>query len=148
MLTHFDAQVQTSARLQAGLTDDDGESAVSTQQAAPLRHAGSAFKSYHDNIALFASIGAFANAAPIYIACAQKGSARYSISLTPTLTLVRKGSLMIQRLTVYRVSPLLYLSLKATYVSLTLCCKNLTDPLLIGSISCSCTTSPSATSPG
>ena len=46
-LTHFDAQVQTSARLQAGLTGGDGVSTVSTQHTAPLRHAGFTFQSYH-----------------------------------------------------------------------------------------------------
>ena len=63
-LTFFDAEVQTAARLQAGLTDGDDFSDVSTQQAAPLRQAGFAFKTYTGNIALFASLGAFANAAP------------------------------------------------------------------------------------
>jgi hypothetical protein len=62
-LEYFDTQVQTAARLQAGLPDGGGEAAA-TQQAAPLRHAGFAFKSYNNNIALFASLGAFANAAP------------------------------------------------------------------------------------
>ena len=60
----FDDQVQTAARLQAGLSESEVSSALSTQQAAPLRHAGFAFKAYNGNVALFASLGAVANAAP------------------------------------------------------------------------------------
>ncbi len=90
-LAFFDAEVQTAARLQAGLADDDDSAAVSTQQAAPLRHAGFAFKAYTDNIALFASLGAFANAAThLNRVCPQGLPPRFSTSLTRTLAAVRE----------------------------------------------------------
>ena len=90
-LAFFDAQVQTAARVQAGLTDGDDIPAVSIQQAAPLRHAGFAFKAYSGNIALFASLGAFANAAShLHRLCPDGLPPRFSTSLTHTLTLVRE----------------------------------------------------------
>ena len=88
-LEYFDNQVQTAARLQAGLPDEDDT--VATQQAAPLRHAGFAFKSYSNNIALFASLGAFANAAPdLHRLCSGGLPPRFSRSIIRTLTLVRE----------------------------------------------------------
>ena len=64
---------------------------MATQQAAPLRHAGFAFKSYSNNIALFASLGAFANAAPdLHRLCSGGLPPRFSRSIIRTLTLVRE----------------------------------------------------------
>ena len=84
-LAFFDAQVQSAARLQAGLADGEDSSAVSIQQAAPLRHAGFAFKAHSGNIALFASVGAFANAARIYIGCVLMDYLQDSQLRSPTL---------------------------------------------------------------
>jgi hypothetical protein len=90
-LAFFDTQVQTAAHLQAGLADGVDSTAVSIQQAAPLKHAGFAFKAYSGNIALFASLGAFANAAShLHRLCPDGLPPRFSTSLTRTLTLVRE----------------------------------------------------------
>jgi hypothetical protein len=90
-LAFFDAEVQTAARLQAGLEDGIDPAAVSTQQAAPLRHAGFAFRAYTDNIALFASLGAVANAAPhLRRLCPNGLPPRFSISLTQTVAAVKE----------------------------------------------------------
>jgi hypothetical protein len=85
----FDAQVASAARLQAGLPDDS--SAIAAQQAAPLRHSGFAFKEYTDNVTLFASLGAIANAAPhLCRLCPEGLPPRFRASLQGTLALVRE----------------------------------------------------------
>ena len=82
-LAFFDDQVQSAARVQAGLPESGDLPAVSTQQAAPLRQAGFAFKAYNGNIALFASLGAFANAAPHLHRCAPMACPQDSHHLSP-----------------------------------------------------------------
>jgi len=90
-LTFFDAQVASAARAQAGLPVDGDFRGITAQQAAPLRHAGFAFKAYTDNVALFASLGAFANAAPhLRRLCPEGLPHRFLTSLLGTIALVRE----------------------------------------------------------
>ena len=72
-LDYFDDQVQTAAQQQAGTGDENPDPALIAQQAAPLRHAGFAFRTYNGNVALYASLGAFANAAPHLLRVCQSG---------------------------------------------------------------------------
>ena len=90
VLSYFDAQVQTAARVQAGLNGEDDSSQFAAQQAAPLRHAGFAFRAYTDNIALFASIGAFASASSdLHRLCPEGLPPRFSASVVRTLAVLR-----------------------------------------------------------
>ena len=90
-LDFFDDLVHSAALHQAGLDGKEDLPTLSAQQAAPLRHAGFAFKAYNDNIALFASIGAFANAAPhLRRVCPSGLPPRFAESVERTLALVRQ----------------------------------------------------------
>ena len=90
-LSYFDEQVQHAATLQAGLDEDEGSSQVSSQQAAPLRHAGFAFRAYADNISLFAAVGAFAGAAVVlHRLCPDGLPQRIAISVIRTIHAVRE----------------------------------------------------------
>src|SRR5438132_14182547 len=61
------------------------------QQAAPLKHAGFAFRAYHDNIALFASLGAFANAAShLERVCPHGLPPSFAASVEQTIAIVRE----------------------------------------------------------
>ena len=83
--------MQQAATLQAGLCEDGGSLQVSTQQAAPLHHAGFAFRAYANNISLFASIGAFAGAsAVLHRLCPDGLPARFAVSVIRTIHAVRE----------------------------------------------------------
>ena len=64
---------------------------MSDQQAAPLRHGGFAFRAYADNIALFASIGAFAGASDVLHRLCPRGlPQRYALSIIRTVQAIRE----------------------------------------------------------
>ena len=62
-LSFFDEKVSEAAQAQAGLPTNSLSPSTS-QQSAPLRNAGFAFRTYTNNIAIFSSLGAFSQAAP------------------------------------------------------------------------------------
>ena len=90
-LNYFDEEVKQAATLQAGLCDQSGSPQVFTQQAAPLRHAGFAFRAYAHNISLFAAVGAFAGASTIlHRLCPNGLPPRMAISIVRTIHAVRE----------------------------------------------------------
>jgi len=88
-LLFFDEKVSDAAQAQAGLPPDP--TATTSQQSAPLRNAGFAFRTYHNDISLFSSLGAFSQAAPhILRICPQGLPPTFAASIQTTLQLVRE----------------------------------------------------------
>ena len=88
-LLFFDEKVSDAAQAQAGLPPDP--TAATSQQSAPLRNAGFAFRTYHNDISLFSSLGAFSQAAPhILRICPQGLPPTFAASIQTTLQLVRE----------------------------------------------------------